>query len=212
MMYSCGVYLKDLWLKLARTNTQTPCVQKITENIHKHMSVQIWGESVAEGTARSPASATTTSSRWLWSSGERKPSRAAHNEELGHAGERRSSGTRGRGGAKVERWCRVLDCRRRRRPARHRIERRAARVPPGGWEGERRARAAVLVSVLFLYFYFYFFCFWNMFIIFKKCLIFGWLQRAGPFSNVLLVFFSWRIYFSVLFLFFLFIFLLLFYF
>ena len=157
MMYSCGVYLKDLWLKLVQTNTQTPCVQKITENIHKHMSVQIWGESGAEGTARSPASATTTSSRWLWSSGERKPSRAAHNEELGHAGERRSSGTRtrGRGGAKVERWCRVLPL-----PASsggRRSPDRAPRGPRASWrlgsggEGERRARAAAFVSVHFFH-------------------------------------------------------------
>lgn len=43
----------------------------------------------AEETVRSPASATTTDWRRLWSSGEREPSRGAHSEELGRAEERR---------------------------------------------------------------------------------------------------------------------------
>ena len=75
----------------------------------------------------------------------------------------RSSGARERGGARARgeeeelRWnggAGCCDCRRRRRPARHRIERRTGRVPPGGWDQEAWERGELVQSCSCLFFFF----------------------------------------------------------
>ena len=72
----------SLSLSVRTGDTQPPQLGPVEP---RYPSVEMDGG--AEGTARSPASTTTTDWRRLWSSGE--PSRAAHSEELGRAEERR---------------------------------------------------------------------------------------------------------------------------